>query len=240
MNCDYIFELKDKNKILSKFSRNIELFIDDDKRVFVCCSGKVLTNRKCKRHIEKECIIDIRSLKKMEDISEMEIGGASIRHKIKELYVSATFKSKAEKILNILSNDEKKKNIILSDRIISPERSSNLSINIELKPDIKTVTEIPRPLPRPESNNSSDTESILDFDTDTDSDSDSEVELEVIKCEDGEEILVNDKLEVIELDPEGFGNVVGKLELFEGKSSLDSNKLVKLSGIMYKVRKEKK
>lgn len=233
MNCDYIFELKDKNKILSKFSRNVELLIDIHKRVFVCCSGKVLSDNKCKRHIGKESTVDKRGLDIVRDISEIQ---GDIKCKIGYIYVSNILKSKAEKILNILNKpvvilpevnhiEERVEHIqdIVSrrEREVIPEfnlMSNSIDLDKESNYESDNVIE--------ESNEESNEES-----------SDSEVELEVIKCDDGEEILINDKLEIIEISSDGYGEVVGKLKLVEkeSKNRKSSRKIITYLGKKYEV-----
>ena len=52
--CNYIYEIKDKNKILAKLKKNEELYTNKKKiyaRCFIKCDGTRLT---CVRHIEKE------------------------------------------------------------------------------------------------------------------------------------------------------------------------------------------
>jgi hypothetical protein len=52
--CNYIYEIKDKNKIVAKLKKNEELYINDNKiyaRCLLNCEGTRIT---CLRHIEKE------------------------------------------------------------------------------------------------------------------------------------------------------------------------------------------
>ena len=52
--CNHIYEIKDKNKILSKLKKNEELYKNNNRIYARCtlkCDGQRLT---CERHIEKE------------------------------------------------------------------------------------------------------------------------------------------------------------------------------------------
>lgn len=266
MNCDYIFELKDKNKILSKFSRNVELLIDTDRKIYVCCSGKVLSDSKCKRHIGKESIIDIRTLNIVRDISQIQ---GDIKTKITHFYVTEIVKEKCEKILTILnSKKEIEEQLDILPRITLPQESPRTiqdpRIDKEKRSEITPKTQQPQPqIPNSKTKkekqseistnskmNKSAKESILsdsasDYLSDTFSDSDkgdqhntqtcdkssesdeSDVELELILLDDGKEVMINDRLEIIDLDEDGYGFVVGRLILCDKECGRSVKKGIK-------------
>jgi len=264
MNCDYIFELKDKNKILSKFSRNVELLIDTDRKIYVCCSGKVLSDSKCKRHIGKESIIDIRTLNIVRDISQIQ---GDIKTKITHFYVTEIIKEKCEKILTILnSKKEIEEQLDILPRITlsqdSPRTIQDPKINKEKKSEItpKTQQSQPQQIPNSKTKKEKQSETLTnskmnkesfssdsasDYLSDTFSDSDkedqhntqtfdkssesdeSDVELELILLDDGKEVMINDRLEIIDVDEDGYGVVVGRLILCDKECGRSVKKGIK-------------
>ena len=225
--CEYFFECRDKKKIVQKFNSNKEIY-EYNHHYYCQCSNKVeLGYIVCKKHLlADKCPnrTDMRLLESLElNMDKIDI---SVFDKI---IVNDFLKSRCESILSVLNKSEKP-----SEK--QSEKTSEKQSEKELEKDFEKELE---KVSGKQSENVFEKELEKEIEetdeTDFEEESDDDYIEDEYICDElvtlsGETILVNEMNEIIVLDEDGIGEVVGKLERTDNKKEIKVYK----KGLSYK------
>jgi len=215
--CTYFFELKDKKKINARLQEG-NLYENNGKYYSLCKNKAETGENKCKKHMVAEILITKESLRLIPKDDEID-STKDISNHVLIVNVSPFLKTRAEKILNSLLKQ------------VVPEKKLE-------KYDFSEITQKPRitePVHGPKPPSETPVQPIeIKYETESDNeetDDEDSLEIEELECLDGSTIMVDSNLNLIELDDEGFGVIVGKLE----KTIKKSERKVVYNGIDYKI-----
>ena len=237
--CEYFFECRDKKKIVQKFNSNKEIY-EYNHHYYCQCSNKVeLGYIVCKKHLlADKCPnrTDMRLLESLElNMDKIDI---SVFDKI---IVNDFLKSRCESILSVLNKSEKtseKQSEKTSEKPSEKqsEKPSEKPSEKELEKDSEKELE---KVSGKQSENVFEKELEKEIEetdeTDFEEESDDDYIEDEYICDElvtlsGETILVNEMNEIIVLDEDGIGEVVGKLERTDNKKEIKVYK----KGLSYK------
>jgi len=249
--CEYFFECRDKKKIVQKFNSNKEIY-EYNHHYYCQCSNKVeLGYIVCKKHLlADKCPnrTDMRLLESLElNMDKIDI---SVFDKI---IVNDFLKSRCESILSVLNKSEKpseKQSEKTSEK--QSEKTSEKQSEKELEKDFEKELEkdFEKELEKDfekelEKVSGKQSENVFEKElekeieetdeTDFEEESDDDYIEDEYICDElvtlsGETILVNEMNEIIVLDEDGIGEVVGKLERTDNKKEIKVYK----KGLSYK------
>jgi len=196
--CTHYFELRDKKKILERFSVK-KLYKMENKFYTICKNKSEKNSDKCKKHIGVDGI----SLSDLEIVSNMgEIEAVKdvkdLNHYQFMVVVNSQIKLKAEKILTVL---DKKRREEVKKYVRPEEKPREIDFVTDVREEIK-------PVQLEESLSDIDNKSIAtDYDSDSDS-SDCSCFSLIIHSH---KFYYNRLFNIIDIDEDGFGFNCGKL-----------------------------
>lgn len=233
--CEYFFECRDKKKIVQKFNSNKEIY-EYNHHYYCQCSNKVeLGYIVCKKHLlADKCPnrTDMRLLESLElNMDKIDI---SVFDKI---IVNDFLKSRCESILSVLNKSEKTSE--KPSEKVSEKELEKVSEKQSEKVFEKELEKVSEKQSEKQSENVFEKELEKEIEetdeTDFEEESDDDYIEDEYICDElvtlsGETILVNEMNEIIVLDEDGIGEVVGKLERTDNKKEIKVYK----KGLSYK------